>query len=233
MVTGRIRLGALQRAPGLGPTTGILSKQETDDAKATLKSCVGEPARQLSGQDLLLGLSLGPGSLASFSRINLFDTCALLLRALSPLHEREHMNRKRVSKKRMQSLCGEVHPDDGVEPAEFFRKGRKKNPNHHKAQQLCHQVADTLSLVLNGDFGEELRDLRIVAVTPAPDASQLLVLVAPAVAGDSPDPDAVLARLAAAAGCLRSEIAGAITRRRAPKLLFQFVAGQSPTEVQP
>ncbi|HEY1785939.1 MAG TPA: hypothetical protein VGG30_10335 [Pirellulales bacterium] len=143
------------------------------------------------------------------------------------------MNRKRISKKRMQSLCGEIHSDDGVDPTDFFRKGKKKNPNHRKAQQLCHQVADTLSLVLNGEFGQELGDLRIVAVTPAPDASQLLVLVAPAVAGDHLDGEAVLVRLTAAAGRLRSEVAGAITRRRAPKLLFQFVAGQSSAEVQP
>ena len=138
------------------------------------------------------------------------------------------MNRKRPSKRQMQSLCGEIHSDDGIDPTEFFRPVRKRNSNHRKAQQLCHQVADTLSLVLSGEFGEELRDLRVVAVTPAPDATQLLVLVAPAIAADSVDPDAVVAKLAAVAGRLRGEVAAAITRRRAPKLLFQFVAGQSP-----
>ena len=108
------------------------------------------------------------------------------------------MNRKRFSKKKMQSLCGEIHSDDGVDPTEFFRPTRKSNSNHRKAQQLCHQVADTLSLVLSGEFGEELRDLRIVAVTPAPDASQLLVLIAPAIVGSNIDPDAVVAKLAVA-----------------------------------
>jgi ribosome-binding factor A len=143
------------------------------------------------------------------------------------------MNRKRSSNRQMQSLCGEVHSDDGVDPTEFFRPTRKPNSNHRKAQQLCHQVADTLSLVLSGEFGDELRDLRVVAVTPAPDATQLLVLVAPAVAGSNVDPDAVIVKLAAVAGRLRSEVAMAIARRRAPKLLFQFVAGQSTEEVKP
>jgi len=143
------------------------------------------------------------------------------------------MNHRRFSKKQMQSLCGEIHSDDGIDPKEFFRPTRKKNSNHRKAYQLCHQVSDTLSLVLSGEFGEELRDLRVVAVTPAPDASQLLVLVAPAVEGSSLDPNAVALKLAAAAGRLRSEVAAAITRRRAPKLLFQFVAGQSPGAVEP
>jgi ribosome-binding factor A len=143
------------------------------------------------------------------------------------------MNHKRFSKRQMQSLCGEIHSDDGIDPTEFFRPVRKTNSNHRKAQQLCHQVADTLSLVLGGEFGEELRDLRVVAVTPAPDASQLLVLVAPAIAGNNVDSDAVIAKLAAVAARLRSEVAMAITRRRAPKLLFQFVAGQSADEVKP
>lgn len=143
------------------------------------------------------------------------------------------MNRKSLSKKQMQSLCGEIHPDDGIDPNEFFRPTRKQNSNHRKTYQLCHQVADTLSLVLSGEFGDELRDLQVVAVTPAPDASQLLVLVAPAVEGCSLDPNTVAVKLAAAAGRLRSEVATAITRKRAPKLLFQFVAGQADPEVQP
>ena len=135
------------------------------------------------------------------------------------------MNRKRVSKQELQSLCGEIHPDDGVDPKDFFRPSRRRDSNHRKAQQLCQQVAETLSLVLSGEFGEELSDLRIVAVTPAPDATQLLVLVAPAFADRLLDPNVVMARLMAAAGQLRSEVARAITRRRAPKLLFQFSAG--------
>jgi ribosome-binding factor A len=61
----------------------------------------------------------------------------------------------------------------------------------------------------------------------------LLVLVAPAVEGSSLDPNTVAVKLAAAAGRLRSEVATAITRKRAPKLLFQFVAGQSAEEVKP
>lgn len=142
------------------------------------------------------------------------------------------MNRKRVSKREMQSLCGEMQPDDGVDPKDFFRPSRRRNNNHRKAQQLCQQVAETLALVLSGEFGEELSELRVVAVTPAPDATQLLVLVAPAFADRPLDPNVVMARLTSAAGRLRSEVAGAITRRRAPKLLFQFFASPTGEETQ-
>jgi ribosome-binding factor A len=143
------------------------------------------------------------------------------------------MNRKRPSKKQMQSLCGEIHADDCIDPTEFFRPARKRNKNHRKAQQLCHQIADTLSLVLSGELGDELADLRVVSVSPAPDSTQMLVLVAPAVPDSVIDPEAVIARLEEVAGRLRCEVASAISRRRAPKLLFQFIAGQSSAEVQP
>ena len=132
------------------------------------------------------------------------------------------MSSKRFSKRQIRALAADPHPDDGIDPAEFFRTTRKRNPNHRKAQQLCHQVADTLSLVLGG-YGDELEGLRVVEVVPAPDTSQLMVLVAPLVAGTEIHPAAVVARLATVAGRLRAEIASAITRKRAPKLLFQFV----------
>ncbi len=134
------------------------------------------------------------------------------------------MKRKSVARTKLESLCGEIHPDDGMDPAQFFRPARKSGKNDRKDQQLCHQVAETLNLVLSGEYGDELRDVRIVSVTPAPDASQLMVMVAPAISGDQVNPGAVIAKLTSAAGRLRAEVAASITRRRAPNLLFQFVA---------
>jgi ribosome-binding factor A len=144
------------------------------------------------------------------------------------------MHHKRTSTKKLQSLsdseggkdgvCGEIHPEDGLDPAEFFRPARKRDNSHRKTKQLCHQVAQTLSLAL-GDFDNELRELRIVSVTPAPDATQLLVIVAPSFPGVKLDADSVSAKLAFAEGRLRSEVAAAITRKKAPRLLFQFVEG--------
>jgi ribosome-binding factor A len=86
--------------------------------------------------------------------------------------------------------------------------------------------ADTLGLVLSGECDDDLlRSLHVVAVTPAPDASQLLVIVAPVLSGEKLEPAQVLGRLAACAGRLRSEVAAAISRRRTPRLAFQFVSG--------
>ncbi len=91
-----------------------------------------------------------------------------------------------------------------------------------KALQLCHQVAVTLQEVL-ADCGDAvLQALRVVVVQPAPDASRLLVTVAPETPPEeSLDPNRVQERLAHAAGHLRSEVASAITRKRAPVLIYR------------
>lgn len=93
-----------------------------------------------------------------------------------------------------------------------------------KALQLCSQVADTLSLVLSGECGDEvLQNLLVAEVTPAPDASQLLVLLTPAPGSQSLTNEEVTIALRAASGRLRTEVAAAISRKRAPRLTFQFL----------
>jgi len=93
-----------------------------------------------------------------------------------------------------------------------------------KDLQLCRQVADTLQLAL-GDCGDDvLRDLHVVRVVPAPDASQLLVIVGSAPGEPPPPPGDVLMRLHARTPWLRAEVAHAITRKRAPALLFEYLA---------
>jgi ribosome-binding factor A len=81
-----------------------------------------------------------------------------------------------------------------------------------------------LSLVLSGECSDEvLQNLEIVAVDPAPNASQLLVTVRSTEAAEAIDPAEVSTRLASIAGRLRCEVASAITRKRAPKLVFRVV----------
>jgi ribosome-binding factor A len=131
--------------------------------------------------------------------------------------------KKRTSQKQMASLCGEIRPEDGIDPRDLARQPRQ-HKGDRKVRQLCSQVAETLSLVLSGECSDELlQNLEVVAVDPAPNASQLLVTVR------SADPDAhvnsaeVSARLTAIAGKLRCEVASAITRKRAPSLVFRVL----------
>jgi ribosome-binding factor A len=112
-------------------------------------------------------------------------------------------------------------------------KSRRDGKTDRKALQLCHQVADTLNQVLSGECNDDvLRNLHVARVVPAPDVSQLLVIVAPAWRGEAMQSADVLGRLAAQSGHLRSEVAAAITRRKAPRLTFQFVNAPGNEETQ-
>jgi ribosome-binding factor A len=111
----------------------------------------------------------------------------------------------------------------------------RRRKARHKDQQLCRQVAQNLGLALAGCADAWLRDLNVADVVPAPDAGRLLVSVYPMTALASGEPgepggvmsveqmSQILGRLEAAAPMLRREVASAITRKRAPELLFRVV----------
>src|SRR4051794_33128806 len=103
--------------------------------------------------------------------------------------------------------------------------GRRRD---YKTAQLCRQVFWALSMALGDCADDVLRELVVVDVTPAPDAGRLLVQVATSAAAaasaDAVGVADVMTRLAQASGFLRREVASAITRKRAPELMFVLVA---------
>ena len=87
-----------------------------------------------------------------------------------------------------------------------------------KAQQFCRQVQRALNLALADGRGTDgLSDLFVEEVSPAPDCGHLLVHVC--LPRDRPVGEA-LGALRREAPRLRSEVAQAITRKRAPELSF-------------
>src|SRR5215831_20065616 len=130
------------------------------------------------------------------------------------------MKPKKPSRQELLSSCADVGPEDGQDPRVFFRKpsGGVKN---RKALQLCGQVARTLSTVLPGECGDAvLREVLVETVEPFPDSSRLLVTVRLPTGSEVP-PATVLEHLRRAGGMLRSEVAAAIHRKRAPELTFR------------
>ncbi|MBI1853665.1 MAG: ribosome-binding factor A [Planctomycetes bacterium] len=96
-----------------------------------------------------------------------------------------------------------------------------------KVLRLCGQVARSLGIALAGSCADEiLRDLVVVSVVPAPDATRLAVTLRFGGPDAVVDLDDVLERLAGAAGFLRSEIASAIERRKVPQLAFRIEPSQ-------
>lgn len=87
-----------------------------------------------------------------------------------------------------------------------------------KARQFCRQVQRALNLALsNSNAGDDLNGLFVEEVFPAPDCGRLLVYVL--IPAGRPVADAISA-LRGYAPRLRSEVAMAITRKRAPQLSF-------------
>lgn len=89
-----------------------------------------------------------------------------------------------------------------------------------KVRQLCRQVQEAVGEALSTLDDDVLMDVWVCDVTPAPDASRLAVLVRGP--RDKP-PELVKERLERVAGYLRTEVAQAITRKRAPTLTFEVL----------
>ena len=151
------------------------------------------------------------------------------------------MRYRMPSNHQIRRLCDEPGEEDGRDPRlDARRTGRDGRVRHgggpafgpggashapdRKAAQLCRQVAVTLDEVLAECGDDVLRELRVVDVSPYPDASRLMVSVSPVDpnAPDAPDPDAVLEHLQHAGGHLRCEVAAAVTRKRAPLLVYRL-----------
>jgi len=90
--------------------------------------------------------------------------------------------------------------------------------SERKARQFCRQVQRALNLALADRHADDgLNELFVEDVSPAPDSGHLLVHVV--IPADRPVAD-VLGALRRDAPRLRSEVAAAITRKRAPELSF-------------
>jgi ribosome-binding factor A len=130
--------------------------------------------------------------------------------------------RRRFSQKPMPSLAADRGPEDGIDPRLLPRQHAGKVTNR-KALQVCREVERTLGLLLAGVCADDvLRELLVQSVVPAPDSTRLLVTLA---FSGTPTTTVgeVLARLQEAHGFLRSEVAAALHRRKAPELTFQVV----------
>jgi ribosome-binding factor A len=126
------------------------------------------------------------------------------------------MTSRKISRRDLLASCDQPGPEDGRDPRRDRREGSGKVPNR-KALQLCAQVARTLANVLAECADDVLRDLVVQSVVPAPNASRLLVTVAPAAV----EPELLAEHLSRARGKLRTEVAAGINRRRMPDLVFR------------
>jgi len=122
----------------------------------------------------------------------------------------------------LRSLCGELGPDDGQDPRKQRNTHASTQPSR-KTWQLCAQVQRALDFVLTEGTSSALLSAYVRSVEPAPDATQLLVTVAVTERVTADELRALQMELSRRQGRLRSAVASAITRRKAPTLTFRVV----------
>lgn len=94
-----------------------------------------------------------------------------------------------------------------------------------KLRQLCRQVERAVRCALADDCADDvLLDVVVHSVLPWPNASRLLVAVAPSAPEADIDRDRILTHLAAQRSALRAVVASAIHRKRTPELCFEVFA---------
>lgn len=131
------------------------------------------------------------------------------------------MTIRKISRAELEACCSAPGPDDGLDPR-YQKRGPSGRPLGRKTLQLCGQVARTLSAVLAESGDEVLRDLVMDSVTPV-GGGRLLVTLALAASAAPGAAGLAVTRLEHAHGRLRSEVAAAVHRRRAPDLVFRVV----------
>lgn len=139
--------------------------------------------------------------------------------------------RKLSRSQNWKDVCGQCGEEDGVDP----RLVRQSSGSRHRGQdrktgQLCQQVAHVLEAVLTGEaHDDDLRNLSVVSVEPAPHTGRLLVTVEPWGQDAPPTFEVLSEKLRRATPWLRSELAASISRRKTPDLVFQVVWSNSST----
>ena len=91
--------------------------------------------------------------------------------------------------------------------------------------QVAGEVRRTVDMVLAETTDGRLAGAFVAEVSPAPDASRLLVVVE---VPPSTDLDAAYGLLGEMHGLFRAEVASAVDRRKAPDLFFQVRTSTPP-----
>jgi ribosome-binding factor A len=145
------------------------------------------------------------------------------------------MKSRRESLRAIASLCDSIGPEDGIDPRRSRRGGSRKKSTM-KTRQLCKQVEIALYLAFAELGDDDLSELNVQRVEPAPDASRLLVVVTPLDPESDMTEAQALEALGGAEGLLRISVTAAIHRKRVPGLTFEFAPntdGGYPPEAGP
>ncbi len=125
----------------------------------------------------------------------------------------------------LRAFCDQWHSDDGIEARERFRRQKVSiKRNEKRVRQLGKQVRRAIETALTGACSDPvLQNLEVISISPAPDASNLQVVVRQSTGKEQIAENAIQEKLNEIKGFLRSEVGEAITRKRVPELSFSVI----------
>jgi len=133
------------------------------------------------------------------------------------------MNQSKNWLKKANQLCGEIGPEDGVDPR-IIARAMDRKPNSRKSQQLGKEARQTISMIFAGELTDPVfQDIEVIDTMVSDDRQFLVVSLTQVDTGDELDEKIVLEKCQAVQGFLRSAIANAVNRKRVPSLKFEWV----------
>ena len=128
----------------------------------------------------------------------------------------------------MLALCGSIGEEDGLDRREAGKllgtRSRKKKADDHRQLRLCKQISNAISLLLADSPLALEKDIRVTEVIPGRQVSNVVVRITSDEELDVESRKVAEAELREMEGWLRSEVAIVITRKRVPRLRFEFVS---------
>jgi ribosome-binding factor A len=124
---------------------------------------------------------------------------------------------------KMKPRKGRALSAGDFEPDDIYFDSKRKSYDR-KTGQLCAQVQRTLAFLLETECADDcLQGFYVESVTPHPNAARLLVVLRQWDHSRAFDLRMVLGRLAELKGYWRTEIGGAINRKKTPDLAFEVL----------
>lgn len=122
-----------------------------------------------------------------------------------------------------RKFCGDIGPDDGIDPR-FIARTMDRKARNHKSRQLSKEARHTLSMIFSGELGDPVfHELEVVDVAAADDDQFLIVSLARLDKNVEASEAQILEKCQAVQGFLRAAIAGSVKRKRVPTLKFELL----------
>jgi ribosome-binding factor A len=133
------------------------------------------------------------------------------------------LKKKHSQSHRKTSFGWASHNESSNPQDELIRRATSPKLDR-KALQLCRQIEREISLILSGELDDDrVRDLLVLSVQPYPRTNLLLVTLQAAEIHTQAQLLELDGVLAAFKPAIRSEVAMAINRRKAPDLCFRVI----------